>query len=159
MATLTLDSDRHQCCVLKSITEPTLCSAIWKSGDILTSLRTNIADGGVDAQVRRSFPHDPSGCLLVSSCWQYWAHEYKTISDGKLLAEINKRYAAELIAQGSSAAQPVRWIEIGEPCGPEKATWGHWKPSSLKLQEHDFPTSASFVDRAARVYRARLPNT
>ena len=68
--------------------------------EILTSLRTSIADGGVDTQVRLPFPNDPTGYLLVRTCWQYKAQGYSTISDPKLVEEINKNYASELITQG-----------------------------------------------------------
>jgi hypothetical protein len=68
--------------------------------EILTSLRTNIADGGVDTEVQRGVPGDPTGFLLDPTCWQYKARNFSDISDGDLLEEIEKRYAKELIEKG-----------------------------------------------------------
>jgi hypothetical protein len=87
--------------------------------EILTSLRTSIEDGGVDTQARRAFPGDPTGYLLVPTCWQYKAQAYKTISGAKLLEEIHKRYAKELIGQGYGYR-----LAICDDMPPEKqAAW------------------------------------
>jgi hypothetical protein len=68
--------------------------------EILTSLRTNIADGGVDTEVQRAMPGDSSGFLLEPTCWQYKARQYADITDNDLLEEIEKRYAKQLIENG-----------------------------------------------------------
>jgi hypothetical protein len=68
--------------------------------EILASLRTNIADGGVDTEVQRAMPGDSTGFLADPSCWQYKARQYADISDGDLIQEIEKRYAKELIGKG-----------------------------------------------------------
>src|SRR5260370_40582393 len=65
--------------------------------EILTSLRTNIADGGVDTEVRCSMTKEPTGFLLEPTCWQYKAKQYADISDTDLVKEITKSYAKELI--------------------------------------------------------------
>src|SRR5580704_2626086 len=38
--------------------------------ETLTSLRTNIGDGGVDTQVRCGMPGDSTGYLALPTCWQ-----------------------------------------------------------------------------------------
>jgi hypothetical protein len=68
--------------------------------EILTSLRTNIADGGVDTEIQRAMPGEPTGFLLEPTCWQYKAREYADITDAELLKEIKKRYARELLERG-----------------------------------------------------------
>lgn len=70
---------------------------------ISTTLRTNIADKGVDAEVSQSMPDSQIGWMSVPTCWQYKATEYRNISDEKLRAEIKgktKEYARELIQKG-----------------------------------------------------------
>lgn len=68
--------------------------------EILTSLRTNIGDGGVDTQVRRDIPNDPTGYCLEATCWQYKAQGYADVSDTDLIKEINKPYAVKLLREG-----------------------------------------------------------
>src|ERR1700674_2210820 len=68
--------------------------------EILTSLRANVADGGVDTQVRRAMVNDSTEFLRVPTCWQYKAMSHSDISAHNLIKEIQKPYAAELIAQG-----------------------------------------------------------
>jgi hypothetical protein len=68
--------------------------------EILTSLRANVADGGVDTQVRRAMDNDATEFLRVPTCWQYKAMSHSDISEESLPKEIQKPYAANLIAQG-----------------------------------------------------------
>jgi hypothetical protein len=68
--------------------------------EILTSLRANVADGGVDTQVRRAMDNDSTEFLRVPTCWQYKAMSHSDISEDDLIQEVRKPYAAELIAQG-----------------------------------------------------------
>jgi hypothetical protein len=68
--------------------------------EILTSLRTSIKDGGVDTQVRRAMPNEPTGFLQVPTCWQYKAQPYAKITRPALLKEIRKPYVAQLIGEG-----------------------------------------------------------
>ena len=67
---------------------------------ILTSLRTNIPDGGVDTEVRLPMAGEPTGYLHHSTCWQYKARRYADISDKDLLSELDKHYAKKLIEIG-----------------------------------------------------------
>ncbi len=68
--------------------------------EILTSLRTSIRDGGVDTQVRRAMPGEPTEFLYLRTCWQYKARPFADITDAALLKEIRKPYAAQLIREG-----------------------------------------------------------
>lgn len=68
--------------------------------EILTSLRTSIKDGGVDTQVRRAMPNEPTEFLQLPTCWQYKARPFVGISDSALSKEILKPYAARLIGEG-----------------------------------------------------------
>lgn len=67
---------------------------------ILTSLRTPIADGGVDTEVQRAMPGESTGFLLEPTCWQYKARQFADISDIDLIKEVEKRYAQQLIENG-----------------------------------------------------------
>jgi len=60
--------------------------------EILTSLRTNIPDGGVDTQVRQPMPNETTGYLQRPTCWQYKAQRYADMTDAVLLNEIRKPY-------------------------------------------------------------------
>jgi hypothetical protein len=68
--------------------------------EILTSLRTSIADGGVDTQVRRGMSNEPTEFLRMPTCWQYKARPYAELTDAALLQEIHKPYAVQLISEG-----------------------------------------------------------
>lgn len=68
--------------------------------EILTSLRTSIADGGVDTQVRHVMPNEPTEFLRLPTCWQYKARPYADITNAALLKEIRKPYAVQLIKEG-----------------------------------------------------------
>src|SRR5262249_20713401 len=52
--------------------------------ELLTQLRANIKDGGVDTQVRRAIPGDPTGWLSVPTCWQFKSVEASDIDDKTL---------------------------------------------------------------------------
>ena len=71
-----------------------------READIRTSLRTSIADGGVDTEVRSAMSADPTGFLLTPTCWQYKALAYASITDDHLRKEIQKPYAKQLIEKG-----------------------------------------------------------
>jgi hypothetical protein len=68
--------------------------------EILTSLRANVADGGVDTQVRRAMGNDSTEFLRIPTCWQYKAMSHSDVSEDDLIRETQKHYAAKLIAQG-----------------------------------------------------------
>lgn len=67
---------------------------------ISTTLRTNIGDKGVDAEIRQSALINLTGWMSVPTCWQYKATEYRNISEKNLREEVNKEYAQELIKKG-----------------------------------------------------------
>ena len=67
------------------------------TSEISTTLRTNIGDKGVDAEVRQSASNSLTGWMSVPTCWQYKATEYRNISKTNLREEINKEYAKKLI--------------------------------------------------------------
>src|SRR6266404_2007925 len=66
--------------------------------EILTCLRTNVADGGVDTQVRRPIENDRTEYFRFPTCWQYKA--YGDISLTELRKEVQKDCARELIGLG-----------------------------------------------------------
>ena len=68
--------------------------------EILTNVRTNKQDGGVDTEIRAAAPGDASNLMDVPTCWQYKATQSGNISDKVLQEEINKWYSAELISKG-----------------------------------------------------------
>ncbi|MGH9722711.1 MAG: hypothetical protein ACRD8O_21080, partial [Bryobacteraceae bacterium] len=88
--------------------------------EILTCLRTNVGDGGVDTQVRRSMDSDPTEYFRVPTCWQYKATD--TITDAELRREIQKSYSSELINKGygyrfaicadAPALKQAHWEEV-----------------------------------------------
>jgi len=66
--------------------------------EVLTQLRVNIGDGGVDTQVNKALSIDPLGWFDVPTCWQYKSEDAP--SDSKLKKEIKKKYVSDLIRQG-----------------------------------------------------------
>jgi len=69
--------------------------------EIRTNLRTNIPDGGVDAEVCKPIPTDTIGWLKdFPTIWQYKATEARNISKDQLKEEINKCYVADRIREG-----------------------------------------------------------
>lgn len=53
---------------------------------IITTVRTNLPDGGVDTEVRSSFPGDATGLLGTATVWQYKATAFTDVRRGDLLA-------------------------------------------------------------------------
>src|ERR1039458_2929574 len=68
--------------------------------EILTTLRTNVQDGGVDTQVNQAMLGDPIGFLLLPACWQYKARLNDTITESELRRDIRKEHSARLIEKG-----------------------------------------------------------
>ena len=68
--------------------------------DVMTNVRTNKPDGGVDTQVRCAVPGDDTEFMDVATSWQYKAKQSGDITEGELREEIRKPYSAELIGQG-----------------------------------------------------------
>ena len=70
-----------------------------RPGEVHTSLKTSVSDGGVDSQVDRG-GDDPGARLLLPTMWQYKARRFGEISDAIIEDEIlgpSKEYARELI--------------------------------------------------------------
>lgn len=67
---------------------------------ILTNVRTNKQDGGVDTEVRAEVHGAPGDLMDVPTCWQYKAKQSGDISDKELQEEIHKPYSKELISKG-----------------------------------------------------------
>lgn len=69
--------------------------------EIHSNLRTNLADGGVDTEVRCGTTRpDPSGWLTAATCWQYKATTVAALSEKDIREEIRKDFAKELIRRG-----------------------------------------------------------
>jgi hypothetical protein len=93
---------------------------------ILTQLRVNIKDGGVDTEVKQAIPQDKSGWFAEPTCWQFKAVDGKEIDAKSLQEEIHKPYARELIKKGYG----YRFCLLGD-LTPEKL--GDWE-TQLKEQ-------------------------
>ncbi len=94
--------------------------------EVRTQVRVNIKDGGVDTQVTRAIPHDPSGWFSIPTCWQFKAIEADGINDRKyksrkngLQKEINKPYVKKLVSQGYG----YRLCLLGDVSSPKSEVW------------------------------------
>jgi hypothetical protein len=94
--------------------------------EVLTQLRVNIGDGGVDSQVRKAIPKDVSGWFSVPTCWQYKAVEAKDINDKKykkkknqLQEAIHEPYVEELIGRGFG----YRFCVLGDLTAKKVEEW------------------------------------
>lgn len=70
---------------------------------VSTNLRVNYQDGGVDTQVSVPLSVDRRGYFGAKSAWQYKAHAEKSLTKGKLQAEItedSKAYLRQLLRDG-----------------------------------------------------------
>jgi len=124
---------------------------------ILTSLRTSIADGGVDTEVRLSMPGDPTGYLERPTCWQYKARRYADISDRDLLSELDKPYARTLIKKGYGYR-----LAVCDDMPPKKQTeWRDLLSAQIRIMNPDAPgaevATASQLASWANCYPALLP--
>ena len=83
-----------------------LWAACWQAGipesAVVTCLRTDIPDGGVDAQVSLGSGRDVTGYLKEPSIWQFKATREANLKPGELVAEVNKPYARERILAGDA---------------------------------------------------------
>ncbi len=125
--------------------------------EILTSLRTSIADGGVDTQVRRAMPNEPTEFLRLPTCWQYKARPYADITDAALLKEVQKPYAAQLIKEGYAYR-----VAICDDMPPNKqAGWQQLLTSAARQINPQAPearvATASQLASWANGYPALLP--
>ena len=87
--------------------------------DIVTNVRTNLPDGGVDTQVRVAFAGDTTGLLEMPTVWQYKATAFTDVKRGDLLkgAYVRARLAAGdafrlAIADGMSADRIEDWETV-----------------------------------------------
>ena len=94
--------------------------------EVRTQIRANIKDGGVDTQVTRAIPHDPSGWFSVPTCWQFKAIEAGDINDRRykskqngLQKEINKPHVKKLVSQGYG----YRLCLLGDLSSLKSAVW------------------------------------
>lgn len=64
--------------------------------EIVTTVRTNVPDGGVDTEVRVPFPSDTTGLFGTPSVWQYKATAFARIQRSTLLdgAYVRQRVSA-----------------------------------------------------------------
>jgi len=64
------------------------------------NIRVNLADGGVDTQVREPMTGSATGWFSSPTCWQYKASPFVGTRETDLKNEIRKPFAAQLIKQG-----------------------------------------------------------
>lgn len=64
------------------------------------NIRVNLADGGVDTQVREPITVSATGWFSSPTCWQYKASPFAGTSETDLKNEIGKPFAAQLIKEG-----------------------------------------------------------
>jgi hypothetical protein len=83
-----------------------LWAACWQVGvpesAVVTCLRTDIPDGGVDTQVSLGSGRDVTGYLKDPTVWQFKAAREANLRPGELVAEVNKPYARERILAGNA---------------------------------------------------------
>ena len=66
--------------------------------EIRTNIRTNLSDGGVDTEICKPIPNDPTGWLgNHPTALQYKATDFKNIACKVIFKEINKSYATNCI--------------------------------------------------------------
>ena len=68
--------------------------------DVVTNLRTDIPDGGVDTEVKVAFRIDSTGLFGCSTIWQYKARKSRYSRLPSLKREITKKYSRECILRG-----------------------------------------------------------
>jgi hypothetical protein len=117
---------------------------------IRTTVRDNIADGGVDAAIDEVVIGDMSGWLACPTAWQYKARAYSGIIDNDLRDEINKPYSTELlqagygyrlaISDGMPPQKKADWIRI---LTTESAKINPKAPPPLVLTEDDLAAWAN----------------
>jgi hypothetical protein len=120
------------------------------TSEISTTLRTNIGDKGVDAEVRQPVTNNLTGWMSVPTCWQYKATEYRNISEKNLREEVNKEYAQELIQKGygyrfciCDDLTPVKKSEWESILDDEIAKINSNAPNSKVITASDLATWAS----------------
>ncbi|MGK7875255.1 MAG: hypothetical protein AB4426_18750 [Xenococcaceae cyanobacterium] len=104
---------------------------------ISTNLRTNLADAGVDTEVRQAMPASKTGWMRVPSCWQYKATEFKNIAPSDLQEEINKSYSKNLIQQGYG----YRFCICDDLTPAKKSDWKQILDNEIKKLNPSAPTS------------------
>ncbi len=87
--------------------------------DVVTNRRTNLGDGGVDTEVKRSLSVDPTGRFAYPTCWQFKAVAFADVTPQDLRDEVNKPYASELIRRGYA----YRFAICDSLTAEKKRTW------------------------------------
>ncbi len=101
---LKIPARRAASTLTRSVRSPVLAEPAHKydipDSAISTSLRQNVGDGGVDAQIDQGSDEDDTGRLKCPSAWQYKAEDSSRIRENSVCAEIQKHYATELVEKG-----------------------------------------------------------
>ena len=88
--------------------------------EMRTNLRTTKPDGGVDTQVLKSVPNDPTGWLVdARTVWQYKARQARDIKPRERVADPQKEYARKCIEEGYA----YRLCVCDEMQGEKKEEW------------------------------------
>ncbi|MFZ0771579.1 MAG: hypothetical protein WCA49_14945 [Candidatus Sulfotelmatobacter sp.] len=78
----------------------------WTHGvpqsEVSTTLRTDIADGGVDTRVGRGIPDDPFGYFETPSIWQFKAADETNVGPADVTKEVNKPHAKKCTEDGDA---------------------------------------------------------
>jgi len=78
----------------------------WAHGvpqsEVSTTLRTDIADGGVDTRVGRGISDDKFGYFETPSVWQFKAADQAGFGPADVTNEVNKPYARKCIENGDA---------------------------------------------------------
>lgn len=99
-----------------------ICSHLATLGIPTSTLATdsrNVADGGVDTEVRRGDSGDPRNYVRQPTCWQFKATSHTQISELDLRNEIKKAYSAKLIQAGYG----YRFCIADSVTAEKQATW------------------------------------
>src|SRR5258708_4443656 len=76
----------------------------WARGvpqsEVSTTLRTDIADGGVDTRIGRGISNDKFGYFETPSVWQFKAADEANLSAADVPKEVNKPYARKCVQDG-----------------------------------------------------------
>jgi len=156
-------------------------TAAAKPEDVITNIRVNIGDGGVDSEVRIALPGRPG--FETPTCWQYKATDFADVTDAKLekeasgdrvVARITEGYAycvcvcddstAEKKAERQSTLDEARaQINPSAPAArflgaSELAAWANRFPSVVVRFFRPALTSALTYDRWREKERSDLPN-
>jgi len=120
---------------------------------ISTTVRTNIADGGVDTAIHAAAPNDTTGRVAVCTAWQFKATSYREVSDQDLRKEIGKSYAGELIKKGYG----YRFCICDDPPDRKKADWEAILTTESRRFNIGAPTAQVLTASDLAVWASRFP--